>query len=145
MTIHNASNNAIRPGEFERRHMRFGRRLNDVVAGCEHDSETDCLRASPFVLDDRRKVIACDGDELPLTKKEYLLLNTLLASPGTVFSSRELAKHLWPDCPPHCIDTKEVEVKQFIYTLRGKIDKAADKRSWIQTVRGFGYLLSTSR
>jgi hypothetical protein len=29
-----------------------------------------------------------------------------------------------------------------VYTLRGKIDKAAGKRSWIETVRGFGYRLA---
>jgi DNA-binding response OmpR family regulator len=142
MKAYAASNDAVRPLMLDRRQMRFGRRRSEFFAEDYLRSELGRREESPLSLDVRCKSITLDGNSLHLTKKEYLLLCAFLASPGTVFSSRELVKQLGPDCPPQCMEAKAAEIKQFIYTLRGKIDKAAGKRSWIETVRGFGYRLA---
>jgi DNA-binding response OmpR family regulator len=141
VTISIHSDHPLRRAGLERRQQRSGRRCKEVVAGCNDD---ECYRFGQFVLDQRQKKVDYNGSPIHLTKKEFLLFSVFLGSAGTVFSCHELAAQMWPDCPSHCLVTKELEVKQFIYTLRGKIDRYAAKVSWIETVRGFGYRLTDS-
>jgi diguanylate cyclase (GGDEF)-like protein len=73
---------------------------------------------------------------LPLTPKEYSLLELFLRHPARVFSCGDVIEHLWTfDDPP-----QEDSVKSHIKGLRQKL-KAVGAVDWIDNVYGLGYRL----
>ncbi|KFN41192.1 two-component system response regulator CreB [Arenimonas oryziterrae] len=77
------------------------------------------------------------GQELALTRYEYLLLAALLARPGAILSRERLMSDVWQDAP----DTVDRTVDTHIKTLRGKLRAADASRDPIQTHRSLGYSL----
>ncbi|HEY9699324.1 MAG TPA: response regulator [Trichocoleus sp.] len=74
---------------------------------------------------------------LPLTPKEYSLLELFLRNPLRVFSRGNIIEHLWTyDDPP-----QEESVKAHIKGLRQKL-KTAGAADWIENVYGLGYRLN---
>ncbi len=85
-----------------------------------------------------RKVTA-NGSEVSLTPREFALLNYLMASEGSPVSKAEILKEVWGadfDGDPNIVEV-------YIGYLRKKID-IANKASIIQTLRGQGYVVSSS-
>ena len=82
-----------------------------------------------------RSVIRGDV-EIPLTKREYDLLNVLISNTNRVMTREELLSGIWKQDTE--IETNVVDV--YIRYLRGKID-IPGKESYIQTVRGMGYVI----
>ena len=76
--------------------------------------------------------------EIPLSAKEYALLEYLMRNAGKVVSKDELIEHVWNFDADVLPNTVEV----YIGYLRNKIDKPFSSRPLIQTVRGVGYRLS---
>lgn len=97
------------------------------------------LEVADLRLDAIAKV-AWKGDRrIALTRREYALLERLMSTPGTVLSREELLADVWKlNFDP---GTKVLEVH--ISFLRKKIDEGEPK-PLIQTVRGFGYMISAS-
>lgn len=77
------------------------------------------------------------GDtSIPLTKKEFSLLEYLLRHPETVLTKEQIISHVWN----YDADILPNTVEVYIGYLRNKIDKPfKDKPALIQTIRGFGY------
>lgn len=95
-------------------------------------------RAVPGLrLDEQRQRIECQGQFLPLTRYEYLLLATLLRRPGRIYSRAELMTQVWADAP----DTQDRTVDAHIKLLRAKLRDAGLSAEWIQTHRNMGYAL----
>lgn len=81
--------------------------------------------------------VSCNGQLLPLTAKEYALLELLLRNSHRIFSQRLLLDHLWlsdAEIP------SENTVRSHIKTLRRKL-KLAGADGLIETVYGLGYRL----
>lgn len=77
------------------------------------------------------------GEELHLTATEFALLSYFMENADRVVSREEILRAVWDyDFDPH---TNIVEV--YIAYLRKKLDRAGPAGA-IQTVRGFGYLLT---
>lgn len=92
------------------------------------------LEFGPITLDPSRAACARDGSEIPLTRREYALLEALMRREGAVAPKQELLREVWgPDFEG---DPNIVEV--YIGYLRKKID-ADSEHKVIQTVRGIGY------
>ena len=83
----------------------------------------------------RRRVLAA-GRELPLTAKEYALLEYLARHAGDVVSRGDIAEHVWDE--HHDPLSNVVDV--YIQRLRRKLD-GAGAESLIRTRRGEGYQL----
>jgi DNA-binding response OmpR family regulator len=95
-------------------------------------------KAPPLSADPRTRRALCAGRALDLTRVEFDLLATLLASPGRVFTRAELIDRVWGDGFRITDRTIDSHVK----ALRKKIGEAGADASWIETVRGVGYRLS---
>lgn len=77
-----------------------------------------------------------DGALLPLTRLEFKLLITLMASPGRAFSRDLLLERIYPAGEAVVLDrTIDVHIRN----LREKIEKNPAKPYYIKTVRGLGY------
>ena len=81
---------------------------------------------------------ARDGVEIPLTAREFSLLEFFMRQPGIVLSKRTIAEHVWDE--ELDVDSNVVEV--YIGYLRRKID-APFHRHDLETIRGVGYRLAS--
>jgi DNA-binding response OmpR family regulator len=93
---------------------------------------TAVLRYGPIELDAARHEASRAGAALPLTPKEFGVLEYLMTRPGHVVSAEELLEHVWDENADPFTQTVRVTVG----TLRRKLGGDA-----IETVVGRGYRL----
>ena len=94
------------------------------------------LSVSDLTMDTAAKVVKRGGKEIPLSAKEYALLEYLMQNVGIVLSREKIENHIWNF--DYEGGTNVVDV--YIRYLRKKIDEGYDKKL-IHTVRGRGYVL----
>jgi len=87
-------------------------------------------------LDTRSHRVTRGGDELPLTTKEYALLEYLSVNAGRVMGREEIAEHVWNDD----FDPFSNLIEVYIGRLRRIVDRDR-KVKLIHTIRGSGYIL----
>jgi len=96
----------------------------------------DVIQLAGFEIHLNEPLISFEGQEVKLTKKEYILLQFMLINKNRVLNRFQLAEHLWgdhldDDYQSNYIDVhvKNIRKKLGIY---GPVD-------WLETVRGLGY------
>jgi two-component system copper resistance phosphate regulon response regulator CusR len=93
--------------------------------------------ASGVTLDHTRRIAARHGKEIPLTRKQFALLETLMRRSGLITSREQLIEAGWG----YEADVKENTLDVYIHGLRVKLEDQSDKvRPLIRTVHGAGYL-----
>ena len=109
------------------------------VALKRHSSEREggarVLEEGPLRLDRDSREISWNGQNIPLTKKEFDLLEYLMLNRGVAVSRSELLDKVWGYS--YAGDTNVVDV--YIRYLRCKLDDPFHVKL-IHTVRGVGYL-----
>jgi len=95
------------------------------------------LTIDDLVIDTRGQDVARGGRRIPLTTKEYVMLEYLARNAGRVIGRAELCEHVWD--ANHDPFSNAIEV--YINRLRKKVDDASGT-PLIHTRRGAGYLLS---
>jgi two-component system, OmpR family, response regulator len=96
--------------------------------------QSDILEIGGLELDSKRHIVKRDGEEIYLTRKEFLLLEYLMKNQGTVLSRGMILEHVWDMNADPFSNTIETH----IMTLRKKLDRERQSRL-IQTVPGIGY------
>ncbi|MGX4688367.1 response regulator transcription factor [Streptomyces sp. JNUCC 63] len=94
------------------------------------------LRVGSLSLDPAARRVTRDGEEVPLTTKEFAVLEHLAQHAGEVVSKADILAHVWDfayDGDPNIVEV-------YVSALRRKIDAPFGRRS-IKTVRGAGYRL----
>jgi DNA-binding response OmpR family regulator len=91
-----------------------------------------------LTLDTPSRQARIEGRALPLTAKEYSLLEYLMRRAGDVVGRADIAEHVWDD---HYEPLSNV-VDVYVQRLRRKLD-APGAESMIRTRRGEGYQLVT--
>jgi two-component system OmpR family response regulator len=94
------------------------------------------LTAGSLSLDPATRRVSRDGQDIPLTTREFALLEYLMRHRDEVVTKTELLDHVWDAGA----DTDPNVVEVYVGYLRRKIDQPYDVRS-LQTVRGAGYRL----
>ena len=94
------------------------------------------LSVGPLELDPDRHTVACQGQPVELTHREFDLLKILMENKGIVLSRNTLIERVWSY--DYMGETNIVDV--YIRYLRGKIDDVYSVKL-IHTVRGVGYVL----
>lgn len=92
------------------------------------------LLCGDLILDTNARVAAARGAPLPLTPKEYALLETLLRHRGRSFTRAALFERLYDGLS----DASDRVIEVVVSTLRTKLDRAG-LPALIETRRGFGY------
>lgn len=92
------------------------------------------LRAGDLTVDLVSRAVRRSGTDIPLTPREFALLEYLMRSPGRVFSRAQILEHVWG----YGFDPGTNIVDVCVQRLRAKIDQA-DAESLIAAVRGVGY------
>ncbi|MCS2888116.1 response regulator transcription factor [Bacteroides fragilis] len=89
-----------------------------------------------LVIDITKKKVSIDGEEVPLTKKEFEILFLLLQNKGRVFSREDILSRIWSD-EVYVLD-RTIDVN--ITRLRKKIGTYGKR---IVTRTGYGYCFET--
>lgn len=93
------------------------------------------LEIGGICLDDNRKKVAVDGDEVYLTPTEYDILRLLMQNADQVFSPREIYQRVWQDEPYGAESTVAVHIRH----LREKVEINPAEPRYIKAVWGQGY------
>jgi DNA-binding response OmpR family regulator len=94
-------------------------------------SRPPLLRHGDVELDPARTTVTRGGEEIPLARKEFGVLETLMSVDGATVSAEELLERVWDDQ----IDPFTNVVRMTIMTLRRKLGEPPV----IETVIGAGY------
>jgi two-component system response regulator RegX3 len=97
--------------------------------------ERPALTVGEVVMDRESHQVTVGGVPVALPRKEFQLLETLLANAGRVVSRDALMTEVWG--PDHFGATKTLDVH--IRRIRHKVESVGTDRGTITTVRGVGY------
>ena len=89
-------------------------------------------------IDLAARAVFLDGERLPLTPKEYRLLQMLAQHAGNVVTHQQLLKDIWG--PPHVDNTHYLRI--FVRKLRQKIETDPNRPTVLLTELGVGYRLA---
>ena len=92
------------------------------------------IRIGDLVVDTAARHVARAGRPIPLTSREYQLLEHLARNAGKIVTRTDLWEHVWQSGEEP--DSNAVDV--YVRYLRNKLGRAPDL---IRTVRGAGYVL----
>ncbi|MCC8096331.1 MAG: response regulator transcription factor [Tannerellaceae bacterium] len=102
------------------------------TTGAKEVPENEILTYESLQMDTKRIKATVDGQEVPLTKKEFEILKLLLENKGNVFSREEILGRIWKDEVYVLDQTIDVNITR----LRKKIGPYGKN---IVTRLGFGY------
>ncbi len=94
------------------------------------------LEAGGIRMDVVHRKVTRGGTQIPLSPREFELLQIFMQEPGRTFSREEICERIWER--EHEYDTRTVEI--FVMRLRKKLDNG-EEHQLIETVRGVGYTL----
>jgi DNA-binding response OmpR family regulator len=92
------------------------------------------LTCSGLTLNMATKLVSYNSVKLPLTKKEYAILEYLMLPKGCVISTEQLINHTWDSNADLYPDT----LKYHIYSLKKKFTDAKCSSNIIQNIGGIG-------
>ncbi len=99
-------------------------------------TDSDIVKVADLIMDKRKHEVSRAGKIIPLSPKEYKLLDTLISSQGEAINRQKLIDHAWgPD-----FKESNNELNVHIKYLRNKIDGEKSK-PLIHTIRGVGFVL----
>ena len=85
-----------------------------------------------LVIDTSKRIVRVSGEVVPLTTREFDIVDFLSCSPGRVFTREHLLDNVWKE--GRLIVDRAIDVH--IRGIRKKLGKAEDM---IETIRGIGY------
>jgi len=92
-------------------------------------------RTGGLVLDDNKKQISVDGEEVKLTALEYNILKLLVSNLDRVFSSEQIYEAVWDEPAFHVSKTVSVHIRH----IREKIEITPKEPHYLKVVYGLGY------
>ena len=103
-------------------------------------SKQAVLQVDDLILDPLTHQVRRAGKEIALTTKEYTLLYYFMQNANQVVTRTMISEHVWNES----FDTFTNVIDVYVNYLRKKIDEGFN-HSLIQTMRGSGYILKSSK
>jgi DNA-binding response OmpR family regulator len=100
------------------------------------------LKVGPLEMDTAARVVRRDGAEVPLTLKEFALLECFMREPGVVLSREKLFDHVWDFNALSWSNVLDVHMKNLRKKLDGEHGSKNPGEPLFETVRGVGYRLA---
>jgi len=98
--------------------------------------QTSVLQAGDLVMDITKRTVSRDGEVIPLSPKEFALLEFLLRNKNQILTRNRILEQVWG----YTFETGTNIVEVYISYLRDSIDKDYTKKL-IKTIYGEGFLL----
>ena len=109
-------------------------RVRALLRRINHSSDSYSL--GDLTLDISRHRVTREGEEIPLTKTEFSLLQVLLAAQGTVVERGDLMTEVWGFSSP----TLDSNLDTYVSYVRRKTE-AGGRSRLVHTVRGVGFIV----
>lgn len=103
--------------------------------GSHNIEEKDILKNQGLTLNNIKKEVLVDGEEVKLTPIEYKILELFLKNQGRVFSSKQVYEIVWEEPGYNCDRTVAVHIRR----IREKIEINPKEPKYIKVVWGVGY------
>lgn len=115
----------------------FSELLARIKALLRRPKETvsEIVNIGGITLDGAKHSVEMDGEEVHLTRKEFMLLELLMKRNGGVVSRGEISEHVWD----MGLDPFSNTIEAHIRNLRKKLRLEGEKKDFISTVPGRGY------
>ena len=126
----------FRPNELV---LRVEALLRRVEVGKQQNDE-DRLLAGTIVVNRTTHQVLVDNTEIELTPNEYSMLCYFMEHPNLPISKDELLREVWGYTEEDDANLLRVTVRR----LRAKIEPVPSDPTYLQTVRGIGYVFVTS-
>ena len=97
--------------------------------------EQETLKFEGLEIDDTKRLVKKNNQEVELTYTEFEILYLLASSPGRVFSKEQIYDLVWEESYSGDYNI----VMSHIHNIREKIEDTPNKPVYIQTVWGVGY------
>ena len=128
----------VKPFAIEELLARIRSLLRRIAIETEtNDKHRSIINFKDLRIEKENRIARRDDQIINLTNREYDLLLTLVENINVVQSREQLLKEVWGFDSE--VETNVVDV--YIRYLRNKIDDPESKASYIQTVRGTGYVM----
>ncbi len=124
----------VKPFEFE----ELSARIRSLGRRSGRYEDDNLLSLADISYDHSRRILYGPGQELTLSGREGLLLETFLREPGQVIHRMVLFSRVWGVDAP----VEESNLDTYIHFLRKRLSSAGSKLR-VKTVRGIGYVLET--
>ena len=112
-------------------------RLRALRRRGDRPPEAERLRIGELLLDSRAQQAFCGNTALPLTTREYALLEFMARRAGQLVTRGDIAEHVWDSAYDPLSNVIDVYIKR----LRTKL-RPTGCQDAIKTRRGAGYILS---
>lgn len=112
-------------------------RLRALLRRSNEAPKETVLKVADLTLDTLTQRVRRGGKLIPLSSKEFAVLECLMREPERVLSRTQIAEHVWN----YDVFNQSNVVDVYIRNLRRKIDDPYDLKL-IHTIRGSGYRLS---
>ncbi len=99
------------------------------------ETRTNVYRSGGLEIDDEKKSITVDGDEIYLTPVQYKILKLLTANAGRVFSIDDIYEKVWREEAINAENTIAVHIRK----IREKIEINPKEPKYLKVVWGVGY------
>lgn len=96
------------------------------------------LKYKDIIMEPEDFKITVSGEEIALTRREYLILELLISNPGKVFTKNNIYESVWNE--EYLGEDNAVNVH--ISNIRQKLARINPEESYIQTVWGIGFKMN---
>lgn len=115
------------------------RKLVNTIERLIQTKDNELITCGPFSVNLGRRVLTVNGQDIQLTPKQALLVETFFRNPGTTLDRATLMEKVWQT--DYLGDTRTLDVH--IRWIRQILEADPSKPRYIRTVRGVGYRLET--
>ena len=102
------------------------------------EEQANVYTVGPIVLDEEKKSVTVDGDEVALTPIEFNILRLLMKNPGRIYSSAQIYELVWKGG----YYGEENAINVHVSNIRKKLAAVDPDGEYIKTVWGIGFKLA---
>ncbi|MCL2664688.1 MAG: response regulator transcription factor [Defluviitaleaceae bacterium] len=115
--------------------LRRYTRLGGIKAAVGYKSLAGFYQTGGLVLDDNKKRVEAEGEEVQLTAIEYSILRLLMSEPDRVFTSAQIYEAVWDEPAFNVAKTVSVHIRH----IREKIEINPKEPKYLKVLYGLGY------
>lgn len=116
-------------------------RVRSQLGAKKVEEQANVYTVGPIVLDEEKKSVTVDGDEVALTPIEFNILRLLMKNPGRTYSSAQIYELVWKEDSLGA----ETSVSVHIRHLRQKLEINPSEPRYLKVVWGLGYKMEDKK
>ena len=129
----------VKPFDTDELLARLEAVLRRNGSGSYPGQEGKALTFKDIIIEPDKHRVTVAGQEIALTRREYLILELLVSNPQKVFTKNNIYESVWNEE----FVGEDNAVNVHISNIRQKLSKVNEKETYIQTVWGIGFKMKT--